>query len=243
MTLRIFRPTYVIEELGELGAMPDGGIANIGGVSGPVFTVGGKQVLLADSNGVPISTLQGIYLASTPAHIDLTAGRDFVITGLAGKSFTVDAATGNVTISGLINGLDLTTLASDIATLTALAPVITTHLDAALLPAKHTAAQISADTAGLTHVAGSNVQQVIASIDGALANVVTAGASGYEHVEATPNIVWTIVHNRNTRRVQVTVWDETDIAAWPDTISIVDANTVRVVFNTPAAGRAILMLF
>lgn len=48
MTQKIFKPVIVIEELGELGLAPDGGVINIGGVIGPNFTVGGKSVVLSD---------------------------------------------------------------------------------------------------------------------------------------------------------------------------------------------------
>lgn len=59
MTQTVFKPTVVIEELGELGTLPNGGIINAGGVEGPVFTVGGRQVVLdvGGSGGtLPINT-------------------------------------------------------------------------------------------------------------------------------------------------------------------------------------------
>lgn len=43
----IHKPAVVIEDLGEFGRLPDGGIINAGGVSG-TFTVSGKAVILAD---------------------------------------------------------------------------------------------------------------------------------------------------------------------------------------------------
>lgn len=48
MSSVIYKPTIIIEELGELGVLPDGGIINAGGVKGPNFSIGGKAVILAD---------------------------------------------------------------------------------------------------------------------------------------------------------------------------------------------------
>jgi hypothetical protein len=43
----VFKPVYVVPELGDLGRLPDGAIINAGGVSGH-FTVDGKAVILKD---------------------------------------------------------------------------------------------------------------------------------------------------------------------------------------------------
>lgn len=239
MSYRIFRPSYVIEELGELGLIPDGGITNIGGVFGSTFTVGGKPLLFADGTSTGPGgggiVLQTTYDNAQTGVLVLSSGKNFVLQAGNGGGLTVNAGTGNVSItgdlnvSGLVNGINLLTLSA--------------HLDALVTPAKHSAEQISADTAGLTNVSGSNVQQVIESIDSRLSAVGAGNAQGFEYVQILPAIVWTITHSSNTRRVQVTVWDETDNMTFADTVSIVDPNTVRIVFNTPAAGRAILMLF
>lgn len=44
----IYKPVVHIDELGEQGRLPPGGIINAGGVEGPDFRVGGKAVILAD---------------------------------------------------------------------------------------------------------------------------------------------------------------------------------------------------
>jgi hypothetical protein len=253
MTYRIFRPTFLIEELGELGALPDGAITNIGGVSGTTFTVGGKQVLFEGDVVLGSSNLQGTYDNSTTAQINLATGKDLVIAGLAGKKLTVSAATGDVSITGalsvlgLINGIDVVALSTSLATLASSVTVIngqlTSHLDASLIPAKHAASQISVNPAAFVSVTGTTVQEALESIDTKLTGVVAGSSYGYEYTQTTPNIVWMVVHGYNTRRVQVTIWDESDNMTFADTVSIVDSNTVRIVFNTPAAGRAILMLF
>ena len=66
MTQKIYKPVIVIEELGELGLAPDGGVINIGGVIGPNFTVGGKSVVLSD--GTLSGDSSGTVLAPTPIY-------------------------------------------------------------------------------------------------------------------------------------------------------------------------------
>lgn len=65
----------------------------------------------------------------------------------------------------------------------------------------------------------------------------------YEHVQSTAASIWTIPHTKNTRRLQVTVWDDTDELVYADIVRIVDYDHVEVRFNTPVSGRAILMMF
>lgn len=131
---QVFKPTYVIPELGELGQMPDGAIINAGGVTGPFFTIGGQAVILKDG--------------------------------------TASDGSGTVIVTG----------------------------------------------------GGANV-------------------SGFEYVQNPAEAIWTVFHNRNTRKIQATIWSDTNEIIYPDVVQIVDSNTVVVIFNTPQAGRAILILF
>jgi hypothetical protein len=139
----------------------------------------------------------------------------------------------SLTVSGTINGIDIVALAS----------AVSTHLGLSPTPPRHSAVQISADTTGLTQVTGDDVQEVIESIDTRL-NLLTVGnVVGYEHVQTIPALVWTIAHGANSRRIQTTIWDEIDSSILPDAIVIIDNNTVEIAFNTPQAGRAVLMIF
>lgn len=103
MTDRIYRPTYLIEDLGEQGRLPDGAIVNIGGTSGPYFTVGGKALMFADGS-VSGPVVGGINLQNTydngNGSINLSTAKNFVINAINGNKFTIDAATGHVTIDG-----------------------------------------------------------------------------------------------------------------------------------------------
>lgn len=102
-----FKISYVNTSTGEHGRLPDLGITNIGGTSGPTFFVGGKPLLFADGTATDGSnqsllanTLQGVYNMSTPATIDLTANKDLQLNALNGNYFKFDANTGTVTITG-----------------------------------------------------------------------------------------------------------------------------------------------
>lgn len=128
----VYKPAVVIEELGELGRLPDGGIVNIGGVQGPNFTVGDKGVILDDGSS-------------------------------------------------------------------------------------------SSD--------GSQIIQIGIS------------AVGYEFTQLVASNTWTIAHAKNTKRITISIWDNDDELVLPDSIKMVDADTVLVNFNTPITGKAILILF
>lgn len=128
----VFKPAVVIEELGEMGRLPDGGHINAGGVAGPNFTVGGKALIFADGT--------------------------------------------------------------------------------------------ASDGSGQVISVGTSV-------------------TGWEHKQLIASMVWTITHNRNTERIQATIWDDTNEMVWSDTVKIIDPNVVQIKFNTPLTGRAILMMF
>ena len=128
----VHKPAIVIEELGDLGRLPDGGVINAGGVQGPYFTVDGKALIFADG--------------------------------------TATDGSGPVVISG-------------------------------------------------------------------------GDVSGYEHIQSLSSTLWVVTHNKNTTKLQCTIWDLNDEMMLADVVKIIDANTVFIHFGTAAAGRAILMLF
>jgi hypothetical protein len=67
--------------------------------------------------------------------------------------------------------------------------------------------------------------------------------AGYEHTQDVESKIWVIPHARNSKRIQVTIWDQTDEMVLADSVKIVDLNTVEIGFNTAITGRAILMIF
>lgn len=61
----------------------------------------------------------------------------------------------------------------------------------------------------------------------------------YEHTNAA-SASWTITHNLNSTMPMVQIYDANRQVIIPDTISIVDANTVTVTFSGAQAGRAVV---
>lgn len=53
---------------------------------------------------------------------------------------------------------------------------------------------------------------------------------------ATPNVEWLVQHNLNSVNVLVQAFDDVGYVIIPDSIQTVDANLVRITFNTPQAG-------
>ncbi len=135
----------------------------------------------------------------------------------------------NLLIAGQINGVSASSLVD--------------HINASTVPAKHTAEQISVDDSAFVNISGTDVQAALESIDSQLVSIGTGNVTGYEYVRSAPATVWTITHGGATNRVQVTVWDEVNSSILPDSMTIVDVNTVFITFASPQAGRAILMLF
>lgn len=105
---------------------------------------------------------------------------------------------------------------------------------------KHTADEISVTP--LTTLTGSTVQEVLEDIDLQLA-AATGGIKTFEFIQVGAFAVWNVVHNKNSLRPTVTIYDVTNHQVLPDEVVIVDANTIQVLFNTPLAGRAIILLF
>lgn len=249
---RIFKPIYRDDELGELGRLPDNAVVNIGGTSSPTFTVGGRALMFDDGSSTAPSTgvgftLQAAYSNSVaPAQINTAAGKNIVFNALNGTQFVFNASNGGVTIQGnlnlvgTLNGVPIANLID--------------HINASAQTPKHGAEQISFDDAGLSNVAGSTVQEALESIDSQLTSIGVGNVQGFEFVQNTPSNVWYVVHNGNSDRVQFNVWATTTVdygsgpvtvqeTILPDAITIVDQNTVYIVFASPQAGRAILMLF
>ncbi len=154
-----------------------------------------------------------------------------------GASVFSISPTGTTTIQALsvgpINGIDLTALQAQVSA----------HQDLASIGIKHTAAQVSADTSGLTAVSGGTVQQVIASIDAALTAASARLVRAVEYIQAQAADPWTIAHGQDTKRVQVTVWNDVDEMVIPARVALTNSNTATISFGVPVTGRAVLMLF
>lgn len=139
--LNLYRPLFLDPKTGFPAGVPNNAILNITGVVGPVFTVGGRELLFADGTTTGGGTsntinLQTSYVNSsidgTAATIALVPGRDLIIDApnAPGVSFKIDSVTGAVTIGGdlIVGGthtyVNSTTYQSDNLRLTAQSPAI-----------------------------------------------------------------------------------------------------------------------
>lgn len=189
-------------------------------------TVNTDRVIIHQSAGTYVPFLIEAQVGVTPT-VDLV---DIKVTAGGSSVFSISpvGSTYIQTLStGLINGIDLEALQSQVST----------HL--APIGIKHAAEQISVDSTELSPLSGSNVQEVLESVSASL----LTGVRGVEYIQVSPADPWTIAHGQNTKRVQVTVWDEDDETVIPASIRLVDADTAVVSFGESVSGRAVLMLF
>lgn len=224
--LPVLKPVYHVEALGEQAVVPDGAILNIGGVAGPTFTVGGKALLFADGTSTSTDVVtraddfQSVYERSVgEAFIDLSSGKDLVLEAVNGKQLRFDADTGTLTLTGqlVVLGSSQTVVAKNV------------YVDPTELQEP---------------ITGTNVQEVIENITTVMSSLTTQDlVRAYEHVQLQPLTTWTITHGQNTRRVQISVWDNFNELIHADAVTIADDNTVVISYNTPVTGRAVLMLF
>jgi hypothetical protein len=234
-----------LNTLGRLHRTANGDIVNIGGTSHTSFTVNGKGLLFDDgsstSPGGPGSGIGSVTLQSVYNNQHNSAGKAIVVlntnqdiswrTADQLHHFTMNATSGDITFNGLLNGVDFDGLVSNVSTHTTFSAT-----------SKHMAAEI-----GITPISAdpsaTNVQQVLDELNNLITNVSGNAGFGMEHVQLTAATQWIISHNKNTKRVHWTLWDENDEMVMPDTVKLIDTNTMHVFFGSPQAGRLVLMTF
>lgn len=147
------------------------------------------------------------------------------------------------TLDGLINGVDVK----------ALQIALTNHLTFSN-SAKHSAVEISVVANSIPVVPlATDVQQALEGISSAIATLQqgvgtgtgtgTGNVFGYSLVQELPNAIWQVVHNKNTKKLTCTVYDSMGQQIFPDSVTIIDANSVQISFGAPQTGSVILMLF
>ncbi len=223
-----------------------GDITNIGGTISNLFTVGGKGLLFSDgtttdgSVGVSIASpsFQQIYTNSIAnngsAKIILQPGKDFTISNSTSDLFNLNS-NGDLTLSGLINGINISTIND----------LLSTHLDNSVSPSKHSASQISVTPISLAPNA-TNVQETLDALNAIAGGdiPVPEGVSyGFEHLQLIPTSTWTITHNKNTKRIQWSLYNDLDEWILPNGFKIIDENTVEFSLGINMMGKAILILF
>lgn len=66
---------------------------------------------------------------------------------------------------------------------------------------------------------------------------------GYEHTQSVDSTNWLITHNKNSTRVQATIYDENSEQIIPERIKIINSNEIEVSFLAAVKGTAILVTF
>lgn len=226
---------------GRLQRTVEGDIVNIGGTVSQTFTVNGKGLLYDDgsstSSGSPGSgigtlTLQAAYNnqhdINDDAIIQLNTGQDIGFKAVNNiTSLVINADTGNITIGGLVNGISFDSLVD--------------HLTPSIV-SKHTASEISITPIAIDPTA-TNVQQVLDNLTSTIIEVSGNAGYGMEHIQTTPAHTWTIIHNRNTKRIHWSIWDDNDEMVMPDSVKLINTNTLEVYFGVAQTGRCVLMSF
>ena len=136
-------------------------------------------------------------------------------------------ATGTLTITGLINGVDI------------VANQTTLNAHIAGTSYQHTASVINI-TPIPSIPAATNVQQALEAV---AAQAVANTAWGFEFTQITPATTWTVNHNGNTLRASVTIYDTSWAQIIPAQVQIVNANQLVVSFTSAIAGSAMVILF
>lgn len=88
--------------------------------------------------------------------------------------------------------------------------------------------------------------QILALVNGVLTGVyiTDSGIGGNTIIRkailnvTTPQVVWVITHNLNSENVIIQAFDQSKFVIIPNTIQIVDSNTVQLTFNTAQNGVA-----
>lgn len=145
-------------------------------------------------------------------------------------------ATQNLTVGGLINGINLSQLKLD----------LDAHLAGDAF--KHMAEDI--DIFPIASLPGStNVQAALEALNtkvdagGGSGGGGTGDVRGYEHIQSSASLLWTINHNKSSFRATTTIYDSNWEVILPESIKIIDNNTVLVSFLSPIAGRAMVLVF
>jgi len=137
----------------------------------------------------------------------------------------------NLTVSGLINGINFTSFVNTVNAHLTTSPAI-----------KHTAAEISVQ-GPFTNITGTNVEQALSSINTSLQTAGGSSVRTYVHNQPSIAMVWTVVHNQASLNPVVTIYDTTGEQVWPDEVTIVDPNVLTVTFVSQQAGKALILLF
>ena len=69
------------------------------------------------------------------------------------------------------------------------------------------------------------------------------GGQGYLYQQIVADNVWLIEHNAGTENLLTQIYNVDGIQVFPDSLTIVDINTVQIIFGAPQDGSAHLVFF
>ena len=69
------------------------------------------------------------------------------------------------------------------------------------------------------------------------------GAQGHVHTQAVATDTWIVSHTGDTKQLVHKVFDASYNEVFPDSVELVDINTVRVTFAAPMTGFVHLLFF
>ena len=143
--------------------------------------------------------------------------------------------TQNIIIDGTVDGVDISNFKAE----------FDAHLSGA---AGYRHQAVDVDIMPIFTIPGAtNVQEALEMINtkADLAGGGGAGGTvtGFEHVQLTPAVTWTVNHALASPRAQVTIYDSNWEQILPENVKILDANTILISFNTAIAGRAMVLAF
>ena len=139
-------------------------------------------------------------------------------------------ATQNLTVNGLVNGINLTQLKT------------TADQHYAGTGSRHTASQI--DITAIPSLPGATTVQtaLVALVDNVNADIATKSV-GYEYTQSVASTTWVVNHDKNTRRVSVVVYDDQWEQVIPGGVKLTNLDTVTITFGSAMIGTAILTVF
>jgi len=109
---------------------------------------------------------------------------------------------------------------------------------------RHTAADV--DVAPIISIpSATNVQQAIEQINQKVDAISGSGSSfrGYEHVQSTASLLWTLNHNLASKKAQISIYDSDGIQIIPEQVQLTSMNTALVSFASPITGTATIIAF
>jgi len=131
----------------------------------------------------------------------------------------------DIAVSGTVDGVDVSDLADSLSQ----------HIteDQAHLASSISVSPIPTLTA--TNVQGA-VEELVARANSAASDT----TAGVVWLQETPSTMWDIPHHANMLNCTVSVYDGDMFVVIPDSIQVLDLDTIRVSFGAPQSGRAVV---